>query len=106
MAYNKLRIIELVSYVILIFGTLGDHLSTAIGLQNPMYYETNQFTVVLMSKQLWLSFDLLLIVLGVIIPYKLLRMRKDLFKEVLAFPLILGIARLSGCLINLSLIYM
>ena len=106
MYYNRLKIVEIASYLILIFGTLGDHFSTIISLQNPNYYETNKFTVFLMSKQLWLPFDLFLVAFGIMIPYKLLRMKKDMFRGVLAFPLILGVARLSGFLINLSLIYM
>lgn len=104
MEQSRLWTIEVAAYVTLVVGTLGDHLSTSIALESPNVYETNQFTVFLMSKGLWLPFDLLMIGLGIGIPYLLVRIKKTMrYRAVVAYPLVLGIIRLCAAVWNFSI---
>lgn len=105
MERSRFLYLEAFAYFLLILGTIGDHLSTMIALRFPYIYETNQFAVFLMSRGLWLPFDLLLIALGIAIPYLILRVKEGgLFRGLLAYPIVLGAIRLGACLWNLSLI--
>lgn len=89
----------------LVAGTLGDHVSTVVGLTRPYIYEANPFTFKLMARGLWLPVDLVLIALGIAIPYLLIRLkRRPHFKALLAYPLVHGALRLGACLWNISLI--
>ena len=89
----------------LILGTLGDHISTIIALTRPTIYESNAFTVWLMERGLWLPFDAVLVALGIVVPYLIIRLTKrDYFKALLVYPFIQGLIRLGACLWNFSLI--
>lgn len=97
--------LEAFAYLILTAGTLGDHISTMIGLNHPYIYETNPITVQLMAMGLWLPADLSLIALGIAVPYLLIRLLKHpSLKGLLAYPLVLGAIRFVACIWNLSLI--
>ena len=97
--------LEFIAYITLMAGTFGDHLSTVITLARPYIYEANPFTVKLMAKGLWLPFDLILVAVGIAIPYLLIRLtRRPCFKALLAYPLLHGMIRLGACVWNFSLI--
>ena len=97
--------LEVLSYLMLIMGTLGDHVSTVVALSKPYIYETNPFTVQLMERGLWLPVDLVLIVLGIAIPYVLIHFtEKEYFKALLAYPFLHGLIRFGACLWNFSLV--
>jgi len=105
MKRNRVFYWEAFAYVLLIVGTFGDHISTMIALQFPYIYETSEFTVALMSKGLWLPFDLILITLGIAIPYLITRIKRGgPYIGLLAYPIVLGAIRLGACVWNLSLI--
>ncbi len=97
--------LEAFSYLMLVAGTIGDHVSTAIALARPYIYESNPFTVKLMEMGLWLPVDIVLIALGIGVPYLLIRLTKrSSFRAILAYPLVHGLARLGACVWNFSLI--
>ncbi|RLI09013.1 hypothetical protein DRO42_05320 [Candidatus Bathyarchaeota archaeon] len=97
--------LEVFAYLLLVAGILGDHLSTVVALTRPYIYEANPFTVRLMARRLWLPFDLVLIAVGIAVPYLLIRLTgRPFFKALLAYPLVHGAIRLGACLWNISLI--
>ena len=97
--------LESFSYLMLIVGTLGDHLSTVIALTRPYIYESNPITVQLMERGLWLPVDIVLVILGIGVPYILIRLTKrQTFQALLAYPLVHGLVRLGACIWNFSLI--
>jgi len=105
LSINRRVGLESVSYFMLIFGTLGDHVSTIIALTRPYIYESNTFTVWLMERGLWLPFDIVLVALGIAVPYLIIRFTKrNYFKALLVYPFIHGLIRLGACLWNFSLI--
>jgi hypothetical protein len=97
--------IESLAYLTALTGIVGDHLSTRFGLLFPMIHELNPFTVFLRQNGLWVLFDVLM--LGVSIGVPALLMRKWSFKgrwAVLAFPILLGLARFFAMVHNVFLI--
>jgi len=97
--------LEIISYLTLIVGVMGDHISTLIAIQRPHIYEANPTTVILMDMGLWLPVDIALIAIGIAVPYILIRKTKrEEFKALLAYPLVHGLIRFVACLWNFSLI--
>lgn len=53
------------AYVFYIFASVVDHLSTRLGLTNPLIYESNRLVAYLMTVDLWVPYEIIVIV-GVI----------------------------------------
>jgi hypothetical protein len=88
----------------LVAGTLGDHLSTLLALARPYVYEANPLVSRLMANGLWFPVDIVLIALGIIVPYLLIRVtKKPVFKALLAYPLVHGLLRLLVSFWNIGL---
>ena len=105
LSINRRVGLESFSYFMLIMGTLGDHVSTIIALTRPYIFESNPFTVWLMERGLWLPFDVVLVAVGIAVPYMIIRLTKrDYFKALLVYPFLHGLIRLGACLWNFSLI--
>ncbi|MBS7631184.1 hypothetical protein KEJ47_06375 [Candidatus Bathyarchaeota archaeon] len=97
--------IEVFAYVLSVVGTLGDQISTMIGLTKEGIYESNPFVRQLISNGLWLPLDLAVVILGIGIPFLLIRsFRHPSLKGLIAYPLVFGLVRLGACVWNLSLI--
>jgi hypothetical protein len=105
LSINKRLGLESFSYFMLILGTLGDHVSTIIALTRPYIFESNPFTVWLMERGLWLPFDVVLVAVGIVVPYLIIRFtKKNYFKALLIYPFLHGLIRLGACMWNFSLI--
>ena len=97
--------VELLSYCILTIGTLGDYISTHTGLTYENLCETNPITSLLMANRMWLPVNLVIVILGIAVPFLIIRFSKeDYYKCILSFPIVHGIAGLSACIWNISLI--
>ena len=101
---RKIVQIEAVAYFLIIVGTLGDHLSTMFALTRQYIYEANPVALRLMVEGLWLPVDAVLIIVGITVPYFLIRRIKNpALKGLLAYPMVFGIVRLIACFWNLGL---
>ncbi len=99
------NVVELLSYCILTLGTLGDYISTHIGLTYENLCEANPITSQLMANGMWLPVSLVIVMLGIAIPFLIIRFSKeDSYRCILSFPIVYGIIRLSACIWNYSLI--
>jgi len=99
--------IEGIAYRLVALGIALDHLSTRIGLLNPMIREFNQFTVHLAQNNLWLPFDAFMLSVAIAIPARCIRRTSlDGRRVMLLFPLLFGAARLGATLHNFALIFL
>jgi hypothetical protein len=97
--------VEIVSYSILTLGTLGDYISTHIGLTFENLYETNPIAEQLVANGMWLPVNLIIVMLGIAVPFLIFRISKEgYYRCILSFPIAYGIVRLSACTWNISLI--
>ena len=99
--------LEGIAYRLVALGIALDHLSTRIGLLNPMIREFNQFTVHLAQNNLWLPFDAFMLSVAIAIPALFIRRTSlDGRRVMLLFPLLFGAARLGAALHNFALIFL
>jgi len=96
--------VESLSYCILILGTLGDYISTHIGLTYPNLRETNPITAQHIANGMWLPVNLVIVMLSIAVPFLIIRFTKEDYRLILSFPIVHGIVRLSACIWNISLI--
>jgi len=95
---------ELLSYCILTLGTLGDYISTHIGLTCPNLRETNPITIQHIANGMWLPVNLVIVMLGIAVPFLIIRFSKEDYHGcILSFPVVHGIVRLFACIWNISL---
>ncbi len=86
---------ERVSYMILVIGSLFDHVSSRLALMNPNVYEANKFAQWLQANGHWIIFDVSIVVL-LILPFSLIIQFTSLKgrRIILLTPLMVGLARL------------
>ena len=96
--------VELLSYCILTLGTLGDYISTHIGLTYPNLREANPITIQHIANGMWLPVNLVIVMLSIAVPFLIIRFTKEDYRLILSFPIVHGIVRLSACIWNISLI--
>jgi hypothetical protein len=97
---------EIIVYITAILGMVGDQASTRLGLMLPNVYESNPFVELLLSRGLWLPFDLLVLFISIVLPLFLLRITYFEGKNViLTFPLILGVVRIFASVSNFLLLF-
>lgn len=108
-----LRVAEMMSYVLVVFGVLFDQVSTRLALQLPgtyeirgsvvLYtyiYETNSTVAWLMQRGLWLPADIILVVVLILIPYYLIRKLK-IPGPIIAHVCTFGLIRLGAGILNM-----
>ena len=101
---SALSLAEVISYMAAVLGTLGDQLSTRIGLTIPGIYESNQFAASMMECGMWLPIDILVLAISVALPTLLIhKARIESSWVTLSFPLLFGAARLLATVWNLRL---
>ena len=97
---------EIIVYITAILGIVGDQMSTRLGLMFPNVFESNPFVAVLLSRGLWLPFDLLMLSVSIVLPLFLMRVTSFKGRSViLAFPLILGVIRILATVSNFLLFF-
>jgi hypothetical protein len=98
--------VEVLAYAILILGVVGDHISTTIGLSRDYVRESNPIALGLMDNGIWIQTDIILIVVGILSVFTLLRIVKNSSSRIfLFFPVICGLVRLGVTFWNLSILF-
>lgn len=96
--------LEKLSYALTLVGTAGDQISTRVSLSTPYFYESNPFSVKLMTVGLWLPFDLALLLVGIAVPWVVMRRWEK--RAVLVYPFLYGALRLAAAVWNVSQLWM
>ena len=92
------------AFYILVFGALGDWLSTRLGLTLGLN-ERNQIAQLLMNQGSWMQMDFALILICFTVPFLVNKISDEQApKSLFLFPLIAGILKLGVSVWNLSLI--
>lgn len=106
MADRSLTSSEIIVYITAVLGMVGDQTSTRLGLMLPNVYESNSFVAFLLSRGLWLPFDLLVLSISLFLPLILMRVKSLKGRSViLAFPLIFGVIRIVATVSNFLLFF-
>ena len=97
---------ERLSYILLIAGSILDHGSTVLGLSfGGNLAEANPVVRCMISSDLWLLFDLLMLTSIISLTHLAYRRwRNGNAWMLLAYPLVIGVARMAAGLWNLSLL--
>ena len=97
---------EIIAYITAILGMVGDQTSTRLGLMLPNVWESNPFVILLLSRRLWLPFDLLVLSISIVLPLWLMRFTSFKSRSViLSFPLIFGVTRILATVSNFLLFF-
>jgi len=101
---EEMKRMEKFSYILVLVGVVGDQVSTRVALSTPYLYESNPFSVKLMTMGLWLPFDLVLLLVGIAIPWMIMRRWGKC--AVLVYPFLYGAIRFAAAVWNISLLWM
>lgn len=104
--FLRFTIPEIIVYAIMVFGFLGDQLTTRIATNLPWIVEANPLVVALMMRGLWLPLDALLLTLSIsahLILQLAFKARRSWVA--LSIPLIYGLVKLSTAIWNMLLIF-
>ena len=102
--YRKLKnsSSEYISYLVAIFGVVGDQTTTRLSLNRSNIIESNPLTRILIEHNVWLVFDVLILVLLIGFSSSFVRkVREPSSRMILFFPLFLGVFRLVVAIWNL-----
>ncbi len=92
------------AFYILVFGALGDWLSTRLGLSLGLI-EGNQIAQLLMHQGSWMQVDFALILVCFTVPYLVNKISDEPTpRSLFLFPLIAGLLKIGVSVWNLSLI--
>jgi hypothetical protein len=95
---------EAAAYLLLVLGAAGDWVSTSIGLRGGLA-EGNALAVALMSCGRWVSVDLTLVAILMVVPYVVNKAIKNKAARALwVFPVLAGLLKVAVCLWNINLI--
>jgi hypothetical protein len=98
--------IEAISYILLMLGVLGDHISTNIALSRSYIRESNPIALNLMNQGLWVQTDLLLVIVSIAIVFITTRVIKNTtYRAIFLLPAICGLFRLGVTFWNISLLF-
>jgi hypothetical protein len=98
------RQFEAAAYLLLVLGAAGDWASTGIGLRGGLV-EGNALSTALMSSGQWVSVDLTLVAILVVVPYVVNRAIKNkAARSLWVFPVLAGLLKVAVCLWNINLI--
>ena len=96
--------VQNLAFYTLMFGALGDWVSTRIGLSLG-FMEGNRLAAFLMSQNKWIEVDAILIFVCFVIPFLVNRFSHDRApRNLFLFPLVAGLLKLGVSLWNISLI--
>lgn len=96
---------EGVSYSVLAIGSVLDQVSTHIALTCPQIYEVNPFIRWLQDHDLWIPFDISVLLLLTLPLSITIQEKKSMCRRVLTLiPLIVGMVRLIVAVWNLNLL--
>jgi hypothetical protein len=96
--------IQNIALYTLFIGAIGDWASTKIGL-NLGLLEGNSIAAFLMSKNMWMQMDAILILICFTVPFLVNRFSgEEAPKKLFLFPLLAGVLKLGVSLWNISII--
>ena len=104
--FLRFTIPEIIVYTTMVFGFLGDQLTTRIATNLPWIVEANPLVAELMTRGLWLPLDILVLALSISAHLTLqLAFKTRRSWVTLSLPLIYGLVKLSTAMWNMLLIF-
>jgi len=102
----RFTIPEIIVYVIMVIGFLGDQLTTRIAMNLPWIVEANPLVAGLMTRGLWLPLDISLLALSISAHLTLqLAFKARSSWVTLSLPLVYGLVKFSAAVWNILLIF-
>ena len=101
---NASNVIQKTAFFTLIIGTLGDWISTKLGISLGLT-EGNHLAAYLMNKGTWIQFDLAIVSICFIVPFLVNNFSENKApRSLFLFPLMAGLLKLLVSVWNISLI--